>query len=87
MYMFTWTTATTTDRRFISNMYMDDDIIASSFTAASPANQSTQIVFIHCESGARVYIQCGNEYNCQPYNTIAPSGLQTFAGFLVTADE
>ena len=83
MYMFTWTTATLNDNRFESSMYMDDGIIASSFSGKNSPNQATQIVFIHCESGARVYIQCGsNSENCRPYNSV-DIGLQTFAGFLL----
>ena len=82
--MFTWTLVSVGNNRVFSDMYMNDDIIAASLSSNQSGDPSTNIVFIHCESGTRVYIQCGPEFNCQPRNDRA-HGLQTFAGFLVAA--
>ena len=83
MYMFTWTTVSLGSTNYYSDMFMDDDIIAASLGSDSGSDPATSIVFIHCESGARVYIQCG-PYSCRPRNDRA-YGLQSFAGFLVAA--
>ena len=64
---------------------MNDNIIATTTSATVEANQSSQTVFIHCETGARVYIQCGPNHSCQFRNDLHHD-LPTFAGFLVAAD-
>ena len=83
--MFTWTVVSTGSSSFFSDMHMNSDIIiASSSSTDSGNNPSSNTVFIHCASGARVYIQCADA-TCQPRND-RTYGLQTFAGFLVSAD-
>ena len=82
--MFTWTAVSESQNNMFSDMYMDDDIIATSLGSNSGSDPATNIVFIHCESGARVYIQCGPGQSCRPRNDQV-YGLQSFAGFLVAA--
>ena len=58
MYMFTWTSVSVGSYRIFSDMYINDEIIATNFANDNngPAAANSNAVFIHCESGARVYI-------------------------------
>ena len=85
MYMFTWTIANAWDERLNSDMYMNNDIIASTWSGPVGSEVSSNTVFIHCQSGARVYIQCGPDHACR--TRAHYHGYQTFGGFLVTAGE
>ena len=84
--MFTWTVVSSGNERYISDMYMDGAIIGASVSngRGGYATSSSNVVFIHCETGNRVYIQCGSENSCMPRPD--DHGLVTFAGFLVAAD-
>ena len=84
--MFTWSSVAMNSNAFHSDMYMDDAIIASAWNPSSGASLSaSNVIFIQCESGSRVYIQCGPDLNCRPREH--DHGLLTFSGFLVNADD
>ena len=87
MYMFTWTVVSDYDSRYISDMYMNDDVIASGWSNINSLGQSSNVVFIHCDSGSRVYIQCGptSSQNCWPHPH-SYHGLNTFSGFMLAAE-
>ena len=86
MYMFTWHHRVRNDYRFFSDMYMNEDLIATNWSyGPSGAMSSSQLVFIQCESGSRVYVQCGSDHSCVTHDL----GLkvQSFSGFLVMAND
>ena len=90
-YMFTWTTVAATGYFAPYDMYMNDGAIASSYCnsqSSSGAYSCSNTVVIHCESGSRVYIQCGPSQSCRFRNNDQnSSALQSFAGFLLAADD
>ena len=85
--MFTWTSVSIGVYQYNSDMYMNSDIIASNWARGGSGNSgaSSNTVIIHCDTGARVYIQCGTIYNCHPLDHYYD--LQTFSGLLLEADE
>ena len=71
-----------------SDMYMNGDVIAASYCSDTDARSCTNTVVIHCESGSRVYIQCGTNYACQfRSDSSGGTGFQTFSGFLLSAED
>ena len=86
--MFTWSATASNDARVFSDMYMDNDILATilAHAAGGTGNQAaSNTVITHCASGSRIYIQCGPTYMCQPRGNY--DALQTFAGFLLSEDD
>ena len=90
-YMFTWSTVAADAYTAYTDMYMNDDAIASSFcnSASSEVSYScSNTVVHHCQSGARVYIQCSPARPCRfRSNSDVNGALQSFAGFLLSAQD
>ena len=86
--MFTWTAVANGNNYFFSNMYMNDDIIALGWSNSNNGAESgSNTIFIHCDSGSRVYIQCGPDRNCRSRTTeFGLIEIHTFAGFMVSSE-
>ena len=58
LYMFTWTGVSSGNGdRYLSHLYMNSDIIASGRSSSNASNPFSNTVVVHCEAGARLYVQ------------------------------
>ena len=71
----------------IAEIRMDEALLVTSFAAGSPNGATSNTVFIQCDSGSRVFVQCG-QIACSMYgNSNGYVNTVTFSGMLVAEDE
>ena len=69
----------------IVEIWMDETLLVTTFAATSNNAATSNAVFIQCDSGSRVYVQCSQiEHSCSMYgNNNGYVNTVTFSGMLV----
>ena len=83
MYQFAYSTLSNWEQNSIAGIWIEDTLLVSSHASGPGNGEASNIVLVHCNSGNKVYVQCGNSA-CYPYGDYR--NMHTFAGFLVSAD-
>ena len=83
MYLFTYSTLSNWDQNSISAIWIEDTLLVTSHASGPGNGEASNIVLVHCNSGNKVYVQCGDGA-CYPAGD--GRNYHTFAGFLVSAD-
>ena len=84
MYQFTYSTLSVSDQLSISAIWIEDTLLVTSYASGPAHGHASNTVLVHCNSGNKVYVQCGNGHACDPSGST--TNYHTFAGFLVPAD-
>ena len=91
LYLFTASSArymSTSQKDAIVEIVMDDTSLVTVFGATSSNSASSNVVLVNCQSGSRVYVQCGPVYDCYIRGDgNGWSDVTTFSGLLIAEDD
>ena len=72
----------------ITEIWKDETLLVTAFAAEGTNSGTSNAVFIQCDSGSRVYVQCNNQFSCTMYGTqYGYTNIVTFSGMLVAEFE
>ena len=88
MYLFSHSSAAWANSFSITEIWMDDIRLVTSFAVNDVTPAASNSVLVHCTSGGKVYIQCDTLHACTPWGTDGNfHNTVTFSGYLVAGDE
>ena len=70
-----------------TEIWMDDTYLVTSLTSGGTTPATGNSVVVHCNSGSKVYVQCGPAPCTQQGTTNNYQNSVTFLGFLLTSDD
>ena len=89
VYMFSVSVVRTPANSAILKIFMDDTLLVAAFAAGSSNAATSNTVFVRCNSGGSVYVQCYTQGSCsvRSNNLYYDNNATTFSGMLVAADD
>ena len=88
LYFFTHTSvAYPNTQHAITQIWMDDSHIATSLTANGDTPSGSISIYVHCNAGSKVYVQCGYKHQCEMYGNVDGwENTVMFSGHLLSQD-